>query len=135
MLTPPTLDAFARDVRYVARVYQAQGFPTDEAREIACLATFGALCQDRPDLAREIADAYKARDAGETRHTSATRPPRCHGAEDADGKPACLGDDVRTVRALEPGAREWFTTDWCADCRHVAKVDGYKVVVMTVPND
>ena len=52
--------------------------------------------------------------------------PTCYGAETEHREPACDGPDVRPVRAQAPGG-EWFTTDWCAECRMAAEVQGYVI--------
>lgn len=59
----------------------------------------------------------------------------CFGAEGVNGEPICDGPDVKRVRAKAPGVPfeqgdGWFTTDWCAECRATAEVDGYIVQVV-----
>lgn len=54
--------------------------------------------------------------------------PTCHGQEDVDGRPACGGDDVRPVHAMAPFTGDWFRTQWCSDCRALARVQGYVVI-------
>lgn len=54
---------------------------------------------------------------------------KCWGAEDAEGRAVCEGPDVRLVRAVSPDGT-LFVTHWCQECRAIAEVDGYKVLIL-----
>lgn len=57
---------------------------------------------------------------------------KCYGSvEEVEGAdlPICEGPDIRKVEAVSPDGEEVFETMWCAECRAIAKADGYIVEV------
>src|SRR4051812_39484672 len=58
---------------------------------------------------------------------------RCYGSQDERGAPICDGPDVRHVR-VQPLDGPVFHTNWCADCRADATVDGTMIVADVLPS-
>lgn len=52
---------------------------------------------------------------------------KCSGEENEKGEPVCEGEDVRAVEATHDSYDGVLKTNWCAECRLLAEVDGWDI--------